>query len=143
MAKVKTSYQLSSFGIYSQWEERNKDLPKIKQFTTDIPLQENIEFGFTLHCLKAKGKKLNYIIFHPDIKDDHGHVMPPFTGDVYVGNNDWYFYLGDCIWPPINNKQGDWRMVIALDGVILAQKTFNVLAEHGQGEVQFWKRRGY
>ena len=102
-----------------------------------------IEFGFIINCKKAKGNKLRYCIFHPDIPDDKGDIMPPFEGDVYVENNDWDFYLGDTIWPPLENKLGDWRMIIELDGKVLAEKTFSVLVEHGDGEIQFWKKRGY
>ena len=69
--------------------------------------------------------------------------MAPFSGDVYVANNDWDFYLGDTIWPPRDNKVGDWRMTIELAGEVLAEKTFSVLVEHGDGEIQFWKHRGY
>jgi hypothetical protein len=69
--------------------------------------------------------------------------MEPFTGEVYVRNNDWDFYLGDSLWEPMNNRTGDWRMVIELDALIIAEKKFSVLAEHGDGEIQFWKKRGY
>ncbi|MFT4994304.1 MAG: hypothetical protein ACI965_001327 [Paraglaciecola sp.] len=34
-------------------------------------------------------------------------------------------------------------MVIELEGKLIAEKTFSVLLEHGEGELQFWKKRGY
>ena len=57
----------------------------------------NIEFGFILNALKAKGKKLEFTIFHPDIPDDYGDVMEPFKGEIQVQNHDWNFYLGDTL----------------------------------------------
>lgn len=143
MSKLRYNFEITSYGIYDNWDENSKELPQIKTFTNNIPAQLDVEFGFILHALKAKGKRLDWTILHPDIPDKNGEVMPPFEGQVYVRNNDWQFYLGDTIWEPIHNKVGDWRMVIELDGKIIAEKTFSVLVEHGDGEIQFWKKRGY
>jgi len=81
--------------------------------------------------------------FHPDVSDKNGQVMPPFEGEVYVRNNDWEFYLGDTIWDPVEDKVGDWRLVIECENKVVADKTFNLLTEHGKGERQFWKKRGF
>ena len=143
MSKLKSYFTISSFGIYDHWDEKTKTLPKITEFTCKIPATLNIEFGFILHAKKAKGKKLSFTIYHPDIPDEKGQPMPPFYGEVYARNNDWQFYLGDTLWAPIENKLGDWRMVIKSDGKIVAEKTFSVLMEHGDGELKFWKKRGY
>ncbi len=143
MSKLKSKFEISSFGIYEIWDEKSKNLPNIQDFTTRIPAQVDIEFGFILHAIKAKGKRLDWTIFHPDVLDKKGRVMPPFEGQVHVRNNDWEFYLGDTVWEPIQDKLGDWRMVIELDGKIIADKTFSVLEEYGDGEIQFWKKRGY
>lgn len=143
MSKLKSKFSIVSYGIYDTWDEKSKLLPIIKDFTTQIPAQIDIEFGFILHVLKGKGLRLDYSIFHPNIVDKNGEVMPPFTGEVYVRNNDWEFYLGDTIWAPIDDKTGDWRMVIELKGNVIAEKTFSVLVEYGDGEIQFWKKRGY
>ena len=113
-------------GIYSQWDESSKQLPKLIEVTTDIPARENIEFGFVAKFKKAKGVKFSYTIYHPDILGDDGIAMPPFTGEVYVKNNDWDFYLGDTLWMPLNDKLGHWRMVLEHDNIILAEKTFIV-----------------
>jgi hypothetical protein len=69
--------------------------------------------------------------------------MAPFTGEIYVRNNDWQFYLGDTLWEPIADKTGDWQMVVECAGNIIAEKTFSVLSEYADGEIQFWKKRGY
>ncbi len=143
VSKLRFNFAISSYGIYENWDEKSKQLPNIQTFTTNIPAQLDIEFGFILHALKAKGKRLDWTIFHPDLPDKNGVVMPPFEGEVYVRNNDWEFYLGDTIWEPIHNKVGDWRMIIECDDKIIAEKTFSVLVEHGDGEIQFWKKRGY
>jgi hypothetical protein len=143
MSKLKSDFSIKSYGIYDCWNEKSKALPQIKRFTTDVPAHLNIEFGFILNAFKAKGKKLSYIIYHPNIPDEDGEAMPPFTGEVYVRNNDWDFYLGDTLWEPVENKTGDWRLVIELEGRVIAEKIFSVLAEHGDGELQFWKKRGY
>ncbi|MFT5311645.1 MAG: hypothetical protein ACI8Z9_000115 [Paraglaciecola sp.] len=107
MSKLQSDFSISSYGIYDCWEEKGKALPRIISFTTDIPASLNIEFGFILHACKAKGKKLSFTIYHPDIPDEEGKVMSPFTGEVYVRNNDWDFYLGDTLCQPIENKTGD------------------------------------
>ncbi|MCF2949019.1 DUF3859 domain-containing protein [Paraglaciecola aquimarina] len=143
MSKLRSHFEITSFGIYENWDEKSKKLPQIKTFTTNIPAQIDIEFGFILHAKKAKGKRLDWTMYHPDVPDNKGRVMEPFEGQVYVRNNDWEFYLGDTVWEPIHNKVGDWRMVIECDGKIVADKTFSVLIEHGDGEIQFWKKRGY
>ncbi|PKG96148.1 DUF3859 domain-containing protein [Paraglaciecola sp. MB-3u-78] len=143
MSKLRTSFEMTSYGIYESWDEKSKSLPKIKTFTTRIPIQLDIEFGFILKAKKSKGKRLDWSIFHPDVPDESGHAMPPFEGVVYIRNNDWEFYLGDTVWAPIHDKIGDWRMVIEFDGKVIAQKTFSLLVEHTEGEIQFWKKRGY
>ncbi|AWB68415.1 DUF3859 domain-containing protein [Saccharobesus litoralis] len=143
MSKLKSVFTIVSHGIYTKWDERSKALPKIRNFTTQVPAEEDIEFGFILNAQKAKGKKLDFTIFHPNIPDEDGDIMPPFTGSVHVRNNNWDFYLGDTLWLPLENKQGDWRMVIEHNGQIIAEKTFNVALEQPNNEAMFWKRRGF
>lgn len=143
MAKQKPVFTMTTYGIYDKWDAKAKSLPKIIDFTTEVEAQEDVEFGFTLNVKKGKGLKLVFTIFHPDIPDDKGDVMPPFDGVVYVENNNWDFYLGDCIWLPLENKVGDWRMVITLDDNVVAEKTFNVSLEPSSSEGLFWKKRGF
>ena len=139
MAKQKPIYQITTYGIYDHWDENSKTLPKITQFTTAITAVENIEFGFTLNVKKAKGRKLTYTIYHPDIPDDKGKVMLPFTGDVYVENNNWDFYLGDSLWLPLDNKVGVWHMTIEDMGNIIAEKKFIVSLTENDAQANFWK----
>lgn len=70
MSKLKSDFSIKSYGIYDCWNEKSKALPQIKRFTTDVPAHLNIEFGFILNAKKAKGKKLNFTIYHPDIPYD-------------------------------------------------------------------------
>ncbi len=143
MAKPKPIITIQSYGIYSQWDSSSKELPQIQSFTTKVPAKLDIEFGFIINIKKAKGEKLHYCIYHPDITDSHGEIMAPFDGFEYVKDNDWQFYLGDTLWQPINNKIGEWRMVLQLQGQIIAEKTFTVFEEEAMSEVEFWQKRGY
>lgn len=130
MAKYKPVTKMQTYGIHSQWQSKSKDLPSIQKFTTDIPAEIDIEFGFIVNIKKARGAKLQFCIAHPGILDVDGNVRAPFTGDVHVTNSDWNFYLGDTVWHPIADKCGDWRMTLTLDNKILADKTFNISMEH-------------
>lgn len=126
MAKRKPEFKLLSHGIYTRWDSDSKDLPRVTEFTTRVPAIVDIEFGFILHIKGAKNQLLDYCIFHPDILDADGNVRPPFDGSVYVKSNDWKFYLGDTIWMPIEDKLGDWRMTVEMDGQIIGEKTFEL-----------------
>ena len=143
MAKAKPITSIQSFGIYTQWDSSSKDLPQIQSFTTKVPAKLDIEFGFIVNFKKAKGEKLRYCIYHPEIPDAEGVAMPPFEGIEYVKDNDWDFYLGDTLWEPISNKTGDWRMTIELNGKIIADKTFTVFEQEAMSEIEFWQKRGY
>lgn len=143
MAKAKPITSIQSFGIYTQWDSSSKDLPQIQSFTTKVPAKLDIEFGFIVNFKKAKGEKLRYCIYHPEIPDAEGVAMPPFEGVEYVKDNDWDFYLGDTLWEPISNKTGDWRMTIELNGKIIADKTFAVFEQEAMSEIEFWQKRGY
>ena len=119
---------MRSYGIYQQWDADAKELPRIVEFTTEIPAEIEIEFGFIVNIKGAKNKELYYCIDHPGILDANGNRRDPFDGTVYVKKNDWQFYLGDTIWMPIDDKLGDWKMWIELDGDVVAEKTFEVFA---------------
>lgn len=148
MPKHKPVVEMLSHGIYRNWDAKAKSLPKIDKFTTQIPAELGIEFGYIVNIKRAKNARLIYCIYHPGIPDEHGDVMPPFEGEEYVGNNDWDFYLGDTLWEPLSNKTGPWRMTLELDGRIIADKTFEVEDEAPYEGASFWRRgklrpRGY
>lgn len=131
MAKNNLQLFMTSYGVYSQWDEKSKALPRLVEVTTEIPLRENIEFGFIVSIKKAKNEKLSYCIYHPDIPDKTGQPMPPFTGEVYVKNNNWSFYLGDSVQTPIERNIGHWRLVLSHNDNVIAEKTFIVDRELG------------
>lgn len=140
MAKRSAVIEMTSYGIYSTWDSKSKQLPKILEFTTQVPAELDIEFGFTIKIKKAKGKKIRYCIYHPNITAEDGTVLEPFAGEEHIANNDWDFYLGDTIWPPLENKLGLWKMTIELSNNVVAEKTFTV---YGKDEGAFWKKRGF
>ncbi|MBC3766919.1 DUF3859 domain-containing protein [Neptunicella marina] len=140
MAKAKIQIEILSYGIHSQWDANSKALPRVQQFTTDIPARVDIEFGFIVNIKKAKGKKLRYCIYHPGILDKKGREMAPFDGEEYVRSNDWDFYLGDTIWLPLEDKLGPWHMTIEIDNQIVAEKLFDVVPETPQ-ESLYWAKR--
>lgn len=126
MAKRKPQIRLKSYGIYRDWDSGSKDLPRIQEFTTKVRAEIDVEFGLVINIRGAKNKQLEYCIDHPGIRDEQGNVRQPFDGVVYVRSNDWNFYLGDTIWDPVEDKLGDWRMTIEMDGQLIADKTFEL-----------------
>ncbi len=128
MAKRKPKLRMRTYGVHSKWESSSKELPRLVEATTDVPARVDIEFGFVVNIKGAKNQELHFCIDHPGILDSDGQVRPPFDGSVYVKSNDWNFYLGDTIWNPIEDKLGDWRMWLELDGQVVADKTFHLFA---------------
>ena len=117
---------MTNYGIYTQWDSESKDLPKLRKATRDIPCELDIEFGYIVNIKKAKNKILQYCIYHPNIPDENGVAMAPFSGEEYIKQNDWRFFIGDTIWKPITNKVGPWRITLAIDDIIYTDETFNV-----------------
>ncbi|MEZ8825900.1 DUF3859 domain-containing protein [Vibrio sp. 10N.261.55.A7] len=146
MAKRTPVVDISSYGIYTTWDSRSKDLPKIREFTLRVPAEVDVEFGFIFNVKKAKGEKFSFCIDHPGILSKKGEVLEPFTGEEYVNSNDFDFYLGDTIQLLMPNGEsfesnlGPWRMSVTLGGRVVAEKTFHV---HAKDESQFWKNRGF
>lgn len=145
MAKRSPVVEMVSYGIYKEWDSRSKELPKIIDFTTKIPADEEIEFGYIVNIKKAKGEVIEFCIDHPGVKGKKGQILEPFTGEMHIGSNDWDFYLGDTIQllDPIDGFEsniGKWRMTIQLGNKVISDKTFDVFA---RDEGEFWKRRGF
>ncbi|NCD35089.1 MAG: DUF3859 domain-containing protein [Spartobacteria bacterium] len=126
MAKPKTTCRMLHYGIYDHWDKTSKDLPHIKKISTIIPARLDIEFGYVLNIKKARGKKLHYCIEHPPFTDENNAIRPPFTGDLYVRDNDWDFFLGDTIWDPVSDKIGTWRLTTTIDGILVADQSFSI-----------------
>ncbi|GGA73613.1 hypothetical protein GCM10011369_14230 [Neiella marina] len=143
MAKQKFSAQIISAGIYDGFDANSKALPKIKSFTRHVVAELDLEFGLIVNIKRAKGQQIHWCIEHPNLVDDEGLVMAPFEGDEYVADNDWNFYLGDCIWAPVDNKGGDWRMTIELADQLIVDETFDVEVDEYQvlNDDSFWLGR--
>jgi len=54
MAKRKTAIGMRSYGIYSHWDSRSKELPKILEFTTAISAVIDIKFGLIVNIQGPK-----------------------------------------------------------------------------------------
>lgn len=126
MAKQKPDVKQESYGLYTPLEKEGKDLPKLVRFTEEIPCELGVEFGYILHIKKGRGLKLTYQIDHPPFLRD-GEIDPPFTGEVYVRDADWKFFLGDTTWEPIEEMAGDWRIRTWLDGKLVADRTLTLI----------------
>lgn len=126
MAKRKPDLRMRSYGIYTQWESDSKELPDLKEVTTDIPAHIDVEFGFIVNIKWAKNSELFFCIDHPGILDAQGRRRAAFDGSVFIKTNDWHFFLGDTIWEPIQDKLGPWHLTLELEGKRVAEKTFTL-----------------
>ncbi|MFR9629570.1 MAG: DUF3859 domain-containing protein, partial [Rikenellaceae bacterium] len=91
-----------------------------------IPSELDIEFGYILRILRAKGSKITFVMKHPPFCDDEGRVRPDFVGEEMVNSNEWHFFLGDTVWAPIEDKCGEWELITMLDGREVARMKFNL-----------------
>lgn len=126
MAKRRPTFEIYSYGEYEKWDRESKDIPRILDFKTEIEAHIGTEFGYVLHIKNGKGEKLEFRIDHPPFKDDDGNIRPPFTGEQFVRTNDFKFYLGDCIWEPLEDKLGKWEITTFYKGEVVARKVFNL-----------------
>ncbi|MGL5771248.1 MAG: DUF3859 domain-containing protein [Bacteroidales bacterium] len=128
MAKKKIEFKIQNYGIYTQWERGSKDLPKIKKITTVIPAILDIEFGLVLQIKGGKGICLDFEIIHPSFIDlKTGAIAPSFIGQHFVNSNDWRFFIGDTLWEPIEDKIGEWEIIVWHDGKEIARKKFQII----------------
>jgi len=127
MRKRKPVFEIYSFGEYSKWKREEKDIPKILHFTTEIKAEVGTEFGYVLHIKQGKGETLTFRIDHPPFKNSAGEIAPPFEGEEFIRTNDYVFYLGDCVWEPLHDKLGEWKLTTFHNGKIVAQKSFELV----------------
>ncbi len=126
MPKRKPTARIISFGRYTPFDRTGSDLPKILEFTTDIPVALDSEFGYVLEVKHARGKFLRFRIDHPDFKDSHGSLAKPFEGQERISDSTWCFFLGDTFWDPLEDKVGKWRLRAWIDGELIGDKTFTM-----------------
>ena len=125
MAKQSPLVTMVSYGLYEPWDR--KSIPKLIRFTTEIPVALGHEFGYVLRIQKAKNSLIDFTMEHPSFKDDKGRKAAPFTGEQYVKQNDYLFFLGDTFWEPLWDKAGRWELVTRLDGREVARKAFEMV----------------
>lgn len=123
----KVDFKLESYGRYTKWDRDSKELPKIREFTTTIQAEEDVEFGCILNIKKAKGQLISFTINHPKFLDSRGEVAAPFTGEYYVSSNNFRFFIGDRVWLPIENKRGSWEIIVKLEGKTILKKDFRLI----------------
>lgn len=116
-----------SYGEYAPWDRNSKAIPKLLSIKNTIEAESGTEFGYVLRIKKAKGKRIDFRIDHPPFQDESGKVSPPFTGQVFINSNTYEFFLGDCVWEPVDDKMGNWTMTTKIDGEIVAQKTLRLI----------------
>jgi hypothetical protein len=126
MGKRRPTFKMYSYGEYSGWDRDSTKIPKILDFKTDIEAQIGTEFGYVLHIKNGKGEMLEFKIEHPPFTDEKGNIRPPFTGEQFIRTNDYQFYLGDCIWEPLEDKLGKWEITTYHKGEVVAHKIFNL-----------------
>jgi hypothetical protein len=126
-SKKKFEVVIESYGIYTQWRSNDRELPKIVEFTNVIRAYEGNEFGMILRIRRGKGVKLDYYVKRPVIQKGGNFIENDFGGKHIVRSNDYKFFVGDCIDPPVKEKLGEWIISIYSEGILLAEKTFKVV----------------
>ncbi|MFW6061856.1 MAG: DUF3859 domain-containing protein [Planctomycetota bacterium] len=132
MAKKQPEARMVSYGLYTPFDRESEQLPQILEFTDHVPAREGVEFGYILEIRKARGKVLTFRIDHPPFPDKSGETAPPFEGEQRIRAPEWHFFLGDTIWPPVEDKVGDWTLSTWVDGDQVASRTFHVVLNEEQ-----------
>jgi hypothetical protein len=123
----KIEVKTESWGLYAKWSNRCRELPKFLKFTAEIPARFEAEFGYILSVKNGKGKSVDYTVIHPPFTDQSGKVEPPFTGSIPIKPGKFEVYLGDTLWEPIEDKVGIWRVIAKIDGVVVEDKSFEII----------------
>lgn len=116
-----------SYGEYERWDRESKKIPHILKITTDIEAESGTEFGYVLRIKNGKGTTVSFKIQHPPFTDETGEIAPPFVGEQFIRTNDYEFYLGDCLWDPLEDKMGIWELTTYFEGMVVASKKFRLV----------------
>lgn len=120
-------FKMIRYGEFSKWDRESKDIPRILNFTTRIEAEIGTEFGYVLHIKQAKSETITFKIEHPPFKNEQGEPAPPFEGEQFISTNDFQFYLGDCVWEPLEDKLGTWELTTYYKGKLVAHKIFELV----------------
>jgi hypothetical protein len=126
MKRKKPVFKIISYGEFSKWDQKSKEIPKILDITTEIESEAGTEFGYVLEIKQGKGETIEFRIDHPPFEDESGDMAPPFAGEQLIRTNNYLFYLGDCIWDPPEDKFGEWKLTVFYKGKVAAQKIFSL-----------------
>jgi hypothetical protein len=135
--KLLASCSMIHYGEYETWNRASKDIPELKRITHTIIARVDAEFGYCILIKGLKGKKIKFVIEHPPFCDDQGNISAPFEGEVLIHSNSFTFYLGDCVWNPVHDKVGAWRLRTNIDGVCVADKTLYLISEHDEDNIDW------
>ncbi|HDR51058.1 MAG TPA: DUF3859 domain-containing protein [Mariniphaga anaerophila] len=67
------------------------------------------------------------IVYYCSFKNKNGKIAPPFEGEQFIRTNDFLFYLGDCVWEPLEDKLGNWELTTYHKGKVVAHKVLSWL----------------
>jgi hypothetical protein len=127
MSVKKFPVEMITRGRYSRWDERSRELPRFVEATSRIPAEAGVEFGYVVRICKARGERLQFEIHHPPFNGCDGKTAPPFIGTERVRSNDLEFFLGDCIWEPVADKIGTWRLILSIRDTVIADESFDIV----------------
>ncbi len=132
MAKMKAELKILNYGIYDKFDQQDKDLPTLIEFTDKIPARVGTEFGVTVEIRKARGDIMQWRIEHPPFFDSKGIPVDAFTGEFRVNGSEYKFFLGDSLFEPLADMLGFWHLTISCQGKELMSKKLKVvpLAEY-------------
>ncbi len=115
--------EIINYGRYDRWNSDEKKLPEFVELTETIQTEIDVEFGMIVEIRKAKGRYLDFVINHPPFTDINGKVEPPFEGSFRVKQNPYRFFLGDTVWHPVEDKKGEWELILLFEDEILIKKS--------------------
>ena len=118
--------EILSFGRYTTWDRERKALPELLELTDRIEANIDTEFGMIVEISGAKGRYLSFKIEHPPFRDNHGEIAPAFEGTHQVRSTPFYFFLGDTIWEPVDDKRGQWKLSIYFEEKVVAFKALTL-----------------
>jgi len=126
MPKKNIEATIINYGEYKKWDRTSKSLPSLIKICDQVKGELDTEFGMIVEIKGGKGVTISFRVDHPPFKNDKGEIDPPFTGEYFINSNKYTFYLGDCIWEPIDDKIGNWTFTVFFNNQPIAQKTILV-----------------
>lgn len=126
MPKKHIKATIINYGEYKKWDRSSKALPSLIKICESVKGSINTEFGMIVEINGAKGIAIDYKVDHPPFLNEKGLIDPPYTGNYFINSNKYTFYLGDCIWEPIEDKTGNWTFTVFYNNKPIAQKTIVV-----------------